>query len=298
MKVTKVIISIPAYNEEKTIGPVIDNIKKVMDNTDYQYKILVVDDGSKDNTKFIAEQKGADVVSHQRNYGLAEAFRTEMKECQKMNFDVIIHTDADGQYHAEDIPRLIKEVENGYDLILGSRFRGKIEGMPLVKMIGNKAFSKVISSITKLKITDGQTGFRAFTRDIVEKVKITSTHTYTQEQIIRSAKEKFSIKEIPVNFAKRGGGTKSRLISNPFEYAAKAWLNIIRIIRDYEPLKIFGTIGMFMILVGVLLGIWLVAKFIEAGRVGHPYVSILMVLFIIVGLQIWLFGLLADMMKK
>lgn len=298
MKVERVLITIPAYNEEKTLGEVLQGIKKTMDSSGYQYRILVVDDGSKDKTKQVALDHGAKVFSHQRNMGLAETFRTEMNECLKLNFDAIVHTDADGQYHAEDIPRLIKEVENGYDLVLGSRFKGKIEDMPLIKRMGNIAFSKVITNITRVPISDGQTGFRAFNRDLAEKIKIASTHTYTQEQIIRAAREKYKIKEIPVDFAKRGGKTKSRLISNPFEYAVKAWLNIFRIMRDYEPLKFFGIIGSVFILFGLALGIWLLSIFFRLGYIGHPYVSILTLMLITVGIQICLFGFMADMFRK
>src|SRR3989344_4300936 len=136
----KVLISIPAYNEEKTIGHVIKEIKKAMDATEYQYKIMVVNDGSKDNTSAIAREAGALVFDHPRNYGLADTFRTEIQRALLLNFDVFVHTDADGQYPAIYIPKLIKEIENGYDLVLGNRFLGGIEEMPLMKRLGNRAF--------------------------------------------------------------------------------------------------------------------------------------------------------------
>jgi hypothetical protein len=107
-----------------------------------------------------------------------------MRECLKRNADIIVHTDADGQYSANDVPILIKEVVNGADLVLGSRFKGGIESMPWLKKLGNIAFSKVISKITGFRISDCQTGFRAFTKEVAEQIQITSFHTYTQEQII------------------------------------------------------------------------------------------------------------------
>src|SRR3989338_1820905 len=100
----KVVITIPAYNEEKTIGPVIKDIFSVMKSTRYSFEVLVVNDGSTDNTVLVAKKAGALVVSHSRNMGLASAFRTEVKECLKRNADIIVHTDADGQYLAKDIP--------------------------------------------------------------------------------------------------------------------------------------------------------------------------------------------------
>jgi glycosyltransferase involved in cell wall biosynthesis len=293
----KVIVTIPAYNEERTIGKVLDTIKKVMDSNKYDYRILVVDDGSADRTANIAKQHGAIVYSHPKNYGLAEAFRSEIQKCLELNADIIVHTDADGQYLASEIPKLIEETKKGYDIVLGSRFLGKIEYMPLLKKWGNRAFSRVISNITGVKITDGQTGFRAFTKEFAEKVKITSDHTYTQEQIIRAIKDKFRVKEIPVYFAKRGGMTKSRLMKNPFDYAFKAWINILRVYRDYEPLKFFGIIGSLFILFGILIGIYILYVFFTTHLVGGLPRVLLTVLLISMGLQIILFGFLADMKK-
>ncbi|NHJ48364.1 MAG: glycosyltransferase family 2 protein [Asgard group archaeon] len=226
----KIIITIPAFNEEETIENVILRIRKSMDNTKYcyNYVILVVDDGSGDETAEIATKAGAIVYSHPENYGLAETFRTEMKLCTALGSDIIVHTDADGQYWSEQIPNLILEVEKGYDLVLGSRFKGTIEYMTGIKRFGNKAFSLLISLLTRLKISDGQTGFRAFTQEVAKGIQIMSSHTYTQEQIIRAAQNNFSIKEIPIHFTKRNNG-KSRLMRNPFEYAFRAWRDIIRI---------------------------------------------------------------------
>ena len=291
-----IIVTIPAFNEEKTIAGVISNIKGVMKRNKYDYKILVVDDGSNDKTAEIAKKNGAIVYSHPKNYGLAETFKTEIDKCLKLGADIIVHIDADGQYLAKEIPKLIEEVKKGNDLVLGSRFKGKIEYMPFLKRIGNLAFSKVISNICGLKVSDAQTGFRAFTKEFAQKVKIRSTHTYTQEQIIRGVKEKFRINEIPVYFAKRNG--KSRLIKNPFSYAIRAWINLIRIYRDYEPLKFFGLIGFIFFIIGFLIGIWLVYLFLTTGVVGRIPSAILSFLFITAGIQIILFGFLADMRKK
>ena len=293
--VKKILITIPAYNEAKNLGPVLEKIKEVMSNFDYQYEIAVINDGSRDKTAEIARNAGVHVISHPRNYGLAEAFRTEMQNAINSEADIIVHTDADGQYMAEEIPLLIKEIENGYDLVLGSRFRGRIESMPLIKKMGNMAFSKVLTSITGLRISDGQTGFRAFTQEVA-KLPLRSTHTYTQEQIIRSAKEKMRIKEIPIHFMKREG--KSKLIKNPFEYAAKAWINILRVYRDYEPLKFFGSVGAAFVALGFLLGLWLVSLYLRFSTVGHYPTIMLTVLLIVSGIQICLFGFFADMQKR
>lgn len=290
-----VIITIPAYNEENTIGRVIKSINEVMKLAKYKYKVLVVDDGSKDKTASIAKNNGALVYSHLKNYGLAETFKTEVEHALKLNADIIVHIDADGQYLPKEIPKLIKQVENGYDLVLGSRFKGKIEYMPLIKRIGNIAFSKVISQLTGLKISDGQTGFRAFTKKVAKEVAIISNHTYTQEQIIRAVRQKFKVKEIPVYFAKRKD--KSRLMLNPFDYAIKAWINILRLYRDYEPLKFFGWSGFFIFFIGFLIGIYLTYLHFTGGIRGHLGLMMLDILFLSIGLQIIIFGFIADMKK-
>lgn len=293
-----IIISIPAYNEEKDIGSTIHGIKEVMKVTSHNYKIMVLDDGSKDNTIRIAEEHGAIVVSHRRNRGLAETFRTEMKECLNRKADIIIHTDADGQYDPAQIPSLIQKVEEGYDLVLGSRFRrnkGRIQHMPFTKRLGNILFSKVLSSLTQVRITDSTTGFRAFTAEIAREIDFINTFTYTQEQIIKAAKQGFKIAEIPVNTKKT---RKSRLFKSPLQYAIKAWINIFRIYRNYEPLQFFGKIGLSFFSIGVLLGFWLVYRFITLGTVGRLPTTVLSALFMLVGIQIVLFGFLADMINN
>jgi len=291
------IVSIPAYNESVTIGRLIGNIHSVMKKNKYNYKILVVDDGSKDNTAEEAKKAGAVVYSHPKNYGLAETFSTEMEKALKLGGDAIVHIDADVQYKPEEIPRLVKEIEKGYDLVLGSRFKGIIESMPFVKRLGNKAFSKVISGIVGIKISDAQTGFRAFTKEVAEKIKITSGYTYTQEQIIRAVRGKFRIKEVPVYFAKRAD--KSRLISSPLRYATRAWISIIRIYRDYEPLKFFGIIGSSIFFSGFVLGLYLTyIQIFGEGVNRHLGLMMLDILILSIGLQIVIFGFIADMLKK
>ncbi|HII29700.1 glycosyltransferase family 2 protein [Candidatus Woesearchaeota archaeon CG08_land_8_20_14_0_20_47_9] len=294
----KVVVTIPAYNEEETIAGVVKAIQGVMKRSGYEFALLVVNDGSSDRTAELARAAGAVVVSHPRNRGLAEAFRTEMRECLRLGARVIVHTDADNQYGAKDIPRLIRKLNSGYDLVLGSRFRGKIEGMPFIKRLGNMAFSRVISNVTGQRITDAQTGFRAFTRKVAAKVPITSFHTYTQEQIIRAAQMHFRIGEVPVYFARRGGDGQSRLMRGPFEYAFKAWINLLRIYRDYAPIKFFGLFGGVFLVAGLALGVWITYLFITTGAVGGLPRVILATMLLSSGLQILLFGFLADMNRR
>lgn len=293
----KVVVTIPAFNEEKTIGNVVKAVGEVMGKGSYNFQILVVDDGSKDGTSLNAKKSGAVVYSHPKNYGLAETFKTEISKSLEMKADVIVHIDADMQYQPKEIPKLLAEIKKGYDLVLGSRFRGKIEEMPWIKRFGNVAFSRVISQITGTDISDAQTGFRAFTKDVAKNIVITSNHTYTQEQIIRAVRQKYRIKEIPIFFAKRNG--KSRLIPNPFGYAVRAWINIIRTYRDYEPLRFFGILGTFIFSIGIILGLYLVYfQFFGGGAFRHLGLMMLDVLILSIGLQVIIFGFIADMNRK
>ena len=290
----KVIISIPAYNEERTIGRVIDEIKEVMNKTKYNYKILVLNDGSSDNTSKIAKKKGAIVYSNKKNLGLIETFKIEMKKCIDLGGDIIIHTDADGQYLARDIPRLIKGIENGYDIVIGSRFRIRNRNLPFLKNIGNRAFALVFSNIMKKRITDTTSGFRAFTKEIA-KINLINDFTYTQEQLIRAYKMNYKVGEIAIKTRKT---RKSRLFRHPLEYAFKAWINIFRIYRDYKPLSFFGITGLFLFSMGILIGLYFIFLHITSGIKGHLGLLFLMLLLIFSGIQIILFGFLADMNKK
>ncbi len=290
----KIIITIPAYNEEHTLPLVLEEIKTVMQSTPYHYEFLVVDDGSTDKTIEVAKTHGA-IVLAKKHQGLAETFKAEMQECLKRNADIIIHTDADGQYHPQHIPELIRKVEEGYDLVLGSRFRGKIENMPWLKWLGNKAFSRVLTKLTAVKLTDTTTGFRAFTAAIARDINYINTFTYTQEQIIKAAKQGFKITEIPIISRKTRA---SRLFKNPFQYALRAWINIFRIYRDYEPLAFFGRIGLAGLAGGFSIGLYFVYLHLTVGIKGHLGLLFLMMILLVFGLQTVLFGFLADMMRK
>lgn len=289
-----IVISIPAFNEGKTIAKVVTEIKDVMGTTKYKYQVLVVDDGSTDDTKKKAEAAGAIVYSHPRNMGLAEVFKTEMQKCLELNPKIIVHTDADGQYYAKDIPRLIDEIGNGYDLVLGSRFdKGSYSGS-WVRKIGNIAFAKLFTSLLKVRITDTTTGLRAFTPEVA-LLPLINNFTYTQEQLIRAGKSKMRIKEVPVQTRRT---RPSKLFGNPIDYAVKAWINILRIYRDFEPLKFFGMFGFMFVFSGFLIGLYIVYTILTTGTAGGIPRVILSMLLIIVGIQIGLFGFFADMLRK
>jgi glycosyltransferase involved in cell wall biosynthesis len=225
------------------------------------------------------------------------AFRQGLETALKMGADIIVNIDADGQYNPSEIPKLIKPIVNGnVDIVLGSRFKGRIEYMPIQKRIANKIATFVIRHVSGLAISDAQTGFRAFTRDAALRLNVMSDYTYVQETLMQAAYYGLAVEEVPIEFRKRSG--KSRLISNIFGYAKRAGGTIIRTYRDYQPLKTFLYIGALIMLCGAITGFRVLVHFLETGTIG-PYLpsTVLTILLLIIGFQTIVLGLLADMFK-
>ncbi|KKM01350.1 hypothetical protein LCGC14_1795330, partial [marine sediment metagenome] len=221
----KIIITIPAYNEENSIGKVLQEINLVMNRTNWYYQILVLDDGSTDNTKEIAIRNGATVVSNNINLGLAKTFQREMEICKNLNADIIVHTDGDGQYPPKYIPRMIESILDGNDLVLGSRFGNGIYSGSIGKKLGNQFFAKIFCLLFRKNVHDTTTGFRAFTKEIAQ-LPIKSKFTYTQEQLIRTLRGKKKIKEIPIHTRET---RESRLFNSIWEYFYRAAITILKI---------------------------------------------------------------------
>ncbi len=222
----KLVVMIPAYNEEKTVGKVIDEIPRRIEGVDI-IEVLVIDDGSVDNTRQVAEIAGANlVVSHSNNKGLAASFRTGLKTALRMKADIIVNTDADLQYDQTQIRQLVRPIlSNKADMVLGSRFKGYIEEMPTRKKLGNILATFVTRILSGFNTSDAQSGFRAFTRELASSLKITSTKTYVQETIVRAARCGYRIVEIPITFRKRSG--PSRLIKSIWGYALRVLPELI-----------------------------------------------------------------------
>ena len=231
LQTMKLVVTIPAFNEEETLGMVIKEIPQSVVGFD-SLEILVIDDGSTDKTTEIALKSGATrVISHTSNKGLATAFRTGLKTALNMDADVIVNIDADGQYDAMQISNLVKPIlTNKADMVLGSRFAGYIEEMPYQKRIGNILATYLTRVLSGYSTTDAQTGFRALKKDLAGFLKITSKKTYVQETIIRAAKAGYRIVEVPITFRKRVG--ESRLIKNIWGYAFKVFPDLIRCLVD------------------------------------------------------------------
>jgi glycosyltransferase involved in cell wall biosynthesis len=294
----KLVVTIPAYNEEETIGRVIAEIPKQVKGVD-RVEVLVIDDGSIDGTVEQARRAGADrIVSHKANQGLGVAFKTGLDSALEMGADIIVNIDADGQHNATEIPKLIRPIlENKADMVLGWRDLTNQSFMPRGKKIGNKLATWVIRKLTGLPIKDAQTGFRAFSAEAALRLNLSGKYTYVQETLIQAGYKGLKIEQVPIEFRERRG--ESRLISSLASYALKSGGLILRTYRDYRPLRLFTFVGSFLILIGLAFGIRVVIHFARTGMVS-PYIpsSIAATLLIITGLLAVIFGLFADMFKS
>jgi glycosyltransferase involved in cell wall biosynthesis len=290
----KIAVTIPALNEEATIARVIEEIPKDIGDV----RVIVVDDGSTDQTAEVARKAGAKVITFKENRGLAMAFKEGMDVAIEEGADVIVNIDADFQYDPKEIPKLIQPILDGEaDIVLGSRFRGWIEEMPLSKRVGNKIATIITSWVSGCKISDAQTGFRAFSREAALQLNVLSDYTYVQETIIQAVQKKLRIAEVPCTFRKREG--KSRLIPSIFSYAKRAGLTILRTYLYYKPLRTFSYIGGIIFIAGLLVGVRVLLHFLLTGHVSPYYPSaILTAVLMIIGFQIIMLGLLADVMDR
>ena len=288
----RVLAIIPAYNEAQHIASVVEKTRA------QGLEVLVLDDGSTDGTAKAALDAGAQVVSNRHNLGLGRTIRRAYEEALARGAQVVVQLDADGQYDPAEIPLLLAPIESGQaEMVLGARL-GKLEyKMPWSKRAGNRAFSAVLRALTGAQVFDGQTGFRAIHRDVLEKCLPINTFSYTQEMIIRAAKEGFVIRSVDVHFYPRYD-EHSRLFRNPLSFAVRAWWIIIRTWRDYHPFRFFVWPGAFFLLLSLFFGVEAVRYYIETGlitgRVGTLITAGVLFLF---GIQLVFTGMLADMIR-
>lgn len=290
----KVVVMIPAYNEERTIGRV---IKEIPRDISEHVEVLVINDGSRDRTWKVAKRAGADkVVSHKRNKGLGHAFRTGIDCALRMGADVIVNIDADGQFNPKDIPRLVKPIVNEEaDMVTCTRFAKGAPKMPAVKKFGNKRFTNLVNRLTGEKFTDTQCGFRAYSREAALRLTLFGGHTYTQEVFLNMVSKGMKIKEVPCRVKGEREG-KSRVVSSISGYGTLSLLLLIRAYRDFRPLRFFGTLGMILFIPGLVIGIVLGLRMLIYNVVS-PYLSLVYVgvVLIMVGALLLIMALIADM---
>lgn len=292
-----VCVTIPAYNEEDTVGAVVRECREVLEEEGYEYTILVVDDGSTDGTAAAAREAGAEVHSHHTNRGLGRTFATAMREVLRYDPDVIVNIDADGQYEPGEMPSLIAPVAAGEaDLALGTRQVFSLDHMPLSKKVGNKIGSLVTSMLAGRYITDAQSGYRAFTPELASRLTLFGTYTYVQESLIQATHKGFEITQVPISFYERESGD-SRLISSLLTYIRNAARIVIRTYRDHKPMRTFSIIALLFFALAAVPGYQVLNSYLATGGFELVGRGLLVVLLVVAGALTLVFGLLADMIK-
>ena len=293
----KLIVMIPAYNEEATIGRVIREIPRSFDGIS-TVEILVCDDGSIDGTVAAAVEAGADhVVRLRRNFGLTTAFSTGLQACLALGADIIVNTDADAQYDSREIANLIQPILAGEaDMVSGDRQVGDLDHMPATKRYGNRLGSWMLRVVAESPVRDASSGFRAFSRECALRLNPYIGHTYTHQTLIQASHSGMVVKEVPVAFRRsaREGGA-SRLIGGVGTHVLKSLATIVRSLTTYRPLAVLGRLGLLFILAGGLILLIPLTDWIAQGHTGGHLQSLIAAGILgLIGLQLLVFGLLAD----
>jgi len=244
-----IVASIPAYNEEKTIAKVILLAQKYVD------KIIVCDDGSSDLTGEIARGLGAAVIQHDRNLGYGAAMKSLFEEARAMEADVMVTLDADGQHNPEDIPKLLKSIQNDEaDIVIGSRFLGGADkGIPRYRRVGIKLITKMSNGAIKSKISDAQSGFRAYSKRAIQSLRLQEDGMGVSAEILMKAgRQNLKVREVPIGANYKGIETSTH---NPLRHGIAVIAAIFRVIFHEKPLRFLGIPGTILFLLGMTTGL-------------------------------------------
>jgi glycosyltransferase involved in cell wall biosynthesis len=293
---TKLIIQIPCYNEERTLGTTLAALPRHLPGID-TIEWLIINDGSKDRTVEVAKANGVDhIVQFTTNQGLAKAFMAGLQASLKAGADIIVNTDADNQYCADDIPQLIKPILLGQaEIVVGARPIWKTKQFSPTKKLLQNLGSWVVRLASKTNIPDAPSGFRAFSREAALQLNVFNNYTYTLETIIQAGQKGMAITSVPIrtNSVLR----PSRLVKSIPSYVVRSLFTILRIFMIYKPLRFFLLAGSVPFSLGVILGVrWLIFFVAGSERTRIPSL-ILAAILILIGFQLWMFGLVADLMS-
>jgi len=285
-----ILVCIPAFNEEHFIGKVVKNCLKYAD------QVVVCDDGSVDNTYEIADAAGANVIRHEKNCGKGEAFQSLFQFARHSNVDVIVTIDGDGQFLPEEIPKLVKKIEsNEADVVIGYRFDNTTE-MPNYRKFGNKMLDKMANMVSELSVSDTQSGFRAYSKNIIKLIDFKKNGFGADTEIlISAAKNGARISEEKVSVIYQTGSQTST--KNPISHSGEVITSLIEIIAIRSPLKFVGTPGIILIILGIYFAIDVTLTYTEIGYFSIPF-TLIGVSCLVVGLILFLTSILLYSLSK
>jgi glycosyltransferase involved in cell wall biosynthesis len=287
-------IQIPCYNEAENLPETMQALPRQVEGFE-RVEILVIDDGSQDATSQVARACGADhVVRLPQHAGLAAAFAAGLEACLQHGADVIVNTDADNQYRADDIPRLVQPILAGQaELVIGDRGVTRLENQSALKRRLQTWGSRVVSRAAGIAIPDAASGFRALTREVALHTLVLSDYSYTLETLVQAGVDHTRLMHVPVrtNPQKR----PSRLAPSLGNYLLHSAVTILRAYTLYRPLRVFFIAGSILVLVGLVFGVRYLAFYFQGQGAGHVQSVILAAGMVIIGLQTWLIGQLADL---
>ena len=251
-------IGIPAFNEEKNIASIIVKLKKIAD------EIIVCNDGSTDSTSEIAESLGAIVINHPKNLGYGAGINSIFQKSKEINSDILVTFDADGQHRIEDIELVINPIKNNEaDIIIGSRFLDSAENeVPDYRKFGIKLITKITNSTLKNKITDSQSGFRAYSKNVISKLNLSDVGMgISTEILIKSSRLNFRIAEVPIKIL-YGENTSTH---NPVSHGTSVIFSTIKFTSIEHPLKFYGIPSIIFLIIGLSFTIWTIQDFTATG---------------------------------
>ena len=252
-------VGIPAYNEEKNIASIIVKLKKIVDT------IIVCNDGSNDSTSEIAKNLGVIVIDHSKNLGYGAGIHSIFRKAREINSDVLVTIDADGQHRIEDIKKVVEPIEKGEaDIIIGSRFLDTTQKqIPRYRKIGIKLITKVTNSSLKNKITDSQSGFRAYSKNVVSKLNVSDIGMgISTEILIKSSALGFRIAEVPITVL-YDGDTSTH---NPVSHGTSVLFSTLKYTSIEHPLKFYGIPSVILLIIGATFSYFAVQYYVEIGR--------------------------------
>lgn len=288
----KLIIQIPCFNEEETLTIALDALPKQIEGID-EIEYLIINDGSTDNTAAVARNWGVNyIVGFTRNRGLAKGFMAGIDACLSHGADIIVNTDADNQYCADDIEKLVRPIlEHKADIVIGERPIDDTEHFSPLKKKLQHLGSWTVRVASDTDIPDAPSGFRAYSREAAMRLNVVNEYTYTLETIIQAGQNNMAITSVPIRTNPEL--RKSRLFHSMFGYIKRSSTTIIRAFMMYRPMRFFCSFGAVFLLLGIALGVRFLI-YLGMGEAGHVQSLILAAILIIMGFQSILIGLQAD----